>query len=224
LAPWCDYKVIAPSKGRTAVSFLFHGCGTQMSMALLNVLFVDHGGRQCDPKEGDRMSQKIANKGDGNQIAQFGGDLNGTLNQINGTRTLASLTLPELGEEYLLADSIVSRERKSRLKTAAIAALACLLCIGITFVMYRLFGQPSLREIVFRPTEGSKLELSMNLTLAIPVVAAALSGAGAYGKVINPSELEVDRQQHRRNAYMVARQRGLTERDWYEVVEAAKQH
>ena len=100
------------------------------------------------------MSQKIANKGDGNQIAQFGGDLNGTLNQINGTRTLASLTLPELGEEYLLADSIVSRERKSRLKTAAIAALACLLCICITFVMYRLFGQPSLREIVFRPTEG----------------------------------------------------------------------
>ena len=53
------------------------------------------------------MSQKIANKGDGNQIAQFGGDLNGTLNQINGTRTLASLTLPELGEEYLLA--VVSR-------------------------------------------------------------------------------------------------------------------
>ena len=40
---------------------------------------------------------KIANDGDGNQIAQFGGDLNGTLNQINGTRTLASLTLPELG-------------------------------------------------------------------------------------------------------------------------------
>jgi hypothetical protein len=63
------------------------------------------------------MSQKIDNKGDGNQIAQFGGDLNGTLNQINGTRTLASLTLPELGKEYLLADSIVSRERKSRLKT-----------------------------------------------------------------------------------------------------------
>lgn len=47
------------------------------------------------------MSQKITNKGDGNQIAQFGGDLNGTFNQINGTRTLASLTLPELGEEYL---------------------------------------------------------------------------------------------------------------------------
>ena len=71
------------------------------------------------------MSQKIANKGDGNHIAQFGGDLNGTLNQINGTRTLASLTLPELVEEYLLADSIVSRERKSRLKTSAIAALLC---------------------------------------------------------------------------------------------------
>ena len=74
------------------------------------------------------MSQKFTNKGDGNQIAQFGGDLNGTLNQINGTRTLASLTLPELGEEYLLASSIVSRERKSRLKAAAIAALVCLLC------------------------------------------------------------------------------------------------
>ncbi|WP_048670833.1 hypothetical protein [Xylanimonas cellulosilytica] len=169
------------------------------------------------------MSQKIANNGDGNQIAQFGGDLNGTLNQINGTRTLASLTLPELGEEYLLASSIVSRERKARLKTSAIAALVCILCCGITVVMYWLFGKPSLREIVFSPTEGSKLELSMNLTLAIPVVAAALSGAGAYGKVINPSELEVDRQQHRRNAYMVARQRGLTEREWYEVVEAAKQ-
>ena len=53
------------------------------------------------------MSQKIANDGDGNQIAQFGGDLNGTLNQINGTRTLASLTLPELGEEYLLAGSVI---------------------------------------------------------------------------------------------------------------------
>ena len=90
------------------------------------------------------MSQKIANKGDGNQIAQFGGDLNGTLNQINGTRTLASLTLPELGEEYLLADSIASREWKSRLKASAIAALVCLLCCGITVVMYRLLGRPSL--------------------------------------------------------------------------------
>ena len=49
------------------------------------------------PRGGNRMSQKFTNKGDGNQIAQFGGDLNGTLNQINGTRTLASLTLPELG-------------------------------------------------------------------------------------------------------------------------------
>ena len=39
------------------------------------------------------MSQKIANKGDGNQIAQFGGDLNGTLNQINGTRTLVALRI-----------------------------------------------------------------------------------------------------------------------------------
>ena len=94
------------------------------------------------------MSQKIANNGDGNQIAQFGGDLNGTLNQINGTRTLASLTLPELGEEYLLASSIVSRERKARLKTSAIAALVCILCCGITVVMYWLFGKPSLREIV----------------------------------------------------------------------------
>ena len=137
------------------------------------------------------MSQKIANKGDGNQIAQFGGDLNGTLNQINGTRTLASLTLPELGEEYLLASSIVSRERKSRLKTSAIAALVCLLCCGITVVMYWLFGQPSLKEIIFSPAEGSKLELSMNLTLAIPAIVAALSGAGAYGRVTNPSELEV---------------------------------
>lgn len=95
------------------------------------------------------MSQKIANDGDGNQIAQFGGDLNGTLNQINGTRTLASLTLPELGEEYLLADSIVSREWKSRLKTTVIAALVCLLCCGITVVMYRLLGSPSLSEIIF---------------------------------------------------------------------------
>ena len=101
------------------------------------------------------MSQKIANKGDGNQIAQFGGDLNGTFNQINGTRTLASLTLSELGEEYLLADSIVSREWKSRLKTSAIAAMVCLLCCGITVAMYWLFGQPSLKEIVFSPAEGS---------------------------------------------------------------------
>ena len=89
------------------------------------------------------MSQKIANKGDGNQIAQFGGDLNGTFNQINGTRTLASLTPPELAEEYLLASSIVSRERKSRLKRSAIAAMVCLLCCGITVAMYWLFGQPS---------------------------------------------------------------------------------
>ncbi len=169
------------------------------------------------------MSQKIANKGDGNQIAQFGGDLNGTLNQINGTRTLASLTLPELGEEYLLASSIVSRERKSRLKTAAIAALVFLLCLGITVVMYWLFGQPSLREIVFRPTEGSKLELSVNLTLAIPMVAAALAGARVYGKVKYPSELEVDRKEHRRAAFMVARQRGLTVREWHKVVKAIKQ-
>lgn len=89
--------------------------------------------------------------------------------------------------------------------------------------MYWLFGQPSLKEIVFNPAEGSKLELSMNLTLAIPAIVAALSGAGAYGMVMNPSELEVDRQQHRRNAYMVERQRGLSEREWYKVVEAAKQ-
>lgn len=169
------------------------------------------------------MSQKIANKGDGNQIAQFGGDLNGTLNQINGTRTLASLTLPELGEEYLLASSIVSRERKSRLKTSAIAALVCLLCCGITVVMYRLLGSPSLSEIIFSLNSGSKLELSMNVTLAVLPIGAAISGVSAYSRVINPSELEVDRQQHRRNAYMVARQRGLTERDWYKVVEAAKQ-
>lgn len=169
------------------------------------------------------MSQKIANKGDGNQIAQFGGDLNGTLNQINGTRTLASLTLPELGEEYLLASSIVSRERKSRLKTSAIAALVCLLCCGITVVMYGLLGSPSLSEIIFSLNSGSKLELSMNVTLAVLPIGAAISGVSAYSRVINPSELEVDRQQHRRNAYMVARQRGLTERDWYKVVEAAKQ-
>ena len=168
------------------------------------------------------MSQKIANKGDGNQIAQFGGDLNGTLNQINGIRTLASLTLPELGEEYLLADSIVSRERKSRLKTSATAALVCLLCCGIAVVMYWLYGQPSLKEIVFSPAEGSKLELSMILTLAIPAIVAALSGAGAYGKVMNPSELELDRQEHRRVAFMVAHQRGLSEREWYKVVEAVK--
>jgi hypothetical protein len=169
------------------------------------------------------MSQKIANKGDGNQIAQFGGDLNGTLNQINGTRTLASLTLPELGEEYLLASSIVSRERKSRLKTSAIAALVCLLCCGITVVMYRLLGSPSLSEVIFSLNNGSKLELSMNVTLAVLPIGAAISGVSAYSRVINPSELEVDRQQHRRNAYMVARQRGLSEREWYKVVEAAKQ-
>lgn len=169
------------------------------------------------------MSQKIANKGDGNQIAQFGGDLNGTLNQINGTRTLASLTLPELGEEYLLASSIVSRERKSRLKISAIAALVCLLCCGITVVMYRLLGSPSLSEIIFSLNNGSKLELSMNVTLAVLPIGAAISGVSAYSRVMNPSELEVDRQQHRRNAYMVARQRGLSEREWYKVVEAAKQ-
>ena len=169
------------------------------------------------------MSQKIANKGDGNQIAQFGGDLNGTLNQINGTRTLASLTLPELGEEYLLASSIVSRERKSRLKISAIAALVCLLCCGITVVMYRLLGSPSLSEIIFSVNNGSKLELSMNVTLAVLPIGAAISGVSAYSRVMNPSELEVDRQQHRRNAYMVARQRGLSEREWYKVVEAAKQ-
>lgn len=169
------------------------------------------------------MSQKIANKGDGNQIAQFGGDLNGTLNQINGTRTLASLTLPELGEEYLLASSIVSRERKSRLKTSAIAALVCLLCCGITVVMYRLLGSPSLSEVIFSLNNGSKLELSMNVTLAVLPIGAAISGVSAYSRVINPSELEVDRQQHRRNAYMVARQRGLSEREWYKVVEATKQ-
>ena len=68
-----------------------------------------------------------------------------------------------------------------------------------------------------------KLELSTNLTLVIPVIAAAFSGAGAYGKVKNPSELEVDRQEHQRAAYMVARQRGLSEREWYKVVEATKQ-
>ena len=169
------------------------------------------------------MSQKIANKGDGNQIAQFGGDLNGTLNQINGTRTLASLTLPELGEECLLASSIVSRERKSRLKTSAIAALVCLLCCGITVVMYRLLGSPSLSEVIFSLNNGSKLELSMNVTLAVLPIGAAISGVSAYSRVINPSELEVDRQQHRKDAYMVARQRGLSEREWYKVVEAAKQ-
>ena len=63
----------------------------------------------------------------------------------------------------------------------------------------------------------------MNLTLAIPAIVAVLSGAGAYGRVMNPSELEVDRQQHRKDAYMVARQMGLSEREWYKVVEAAKQ-
>ena len=63
----------------------------------------------------------------------------------------------------------------------------------------------------------------MNLTLAIPAIVAALSGAGVYGRVMNPSELEVDRQQHRKDAYVVARQRGLSEREWYKVVEAAKQ-
>ena len=122
-----------------------------------------------------------------------------------------------------MASSIVSRERKSRLETSAIAALVCLLCCGITVAMYWLFGQPSLKEIVFSPAEGSKLELSMNLTLAIPAIVAALSGAGAYGKVMNPSELELDRQEHRRAAFMVARQRGLSEREWHKVVEAAKQ-
>lgn len=169
------------------------------------------------------MSQNIANKGDGNQIAQFGGDLNGTLNQINGTRTSASLTLPELGEEYLLADSIVSRERKSRLKASAIAALACLLCCGISVVMYRLLGSPSLNEIIFSPNDGSKLELSMNVTLVVLPIGAAISGVSAYSSMMNPSELEVDRKEHRRAAFMVAHQRGLSEREWYKVVEAAKQ-
>lgn len=169
------------------------------------------------------MSQKIANKGDGNQIAQFGGALNGTLNQINGTRTLASLTLPELGEEYLLADSIVSREWKSRLKTSAIAALLCLLCCGITVVMYRLLGSPSLSEIIFSLNNGSKLELSMNVMLAVLPIGALISGVSAYSKAANPSELELDRQEHRRAAFMVARQRGLTVREWRKVVEAAKQ-
>ena len=162
------------------------------------------------------MSQIIANKGDGNQIAQFGGDL-------NGTRTLASLTLPELGEEYLLASSIVSRERKSRLKTSAIAALVCLLCCGITVVMYRLLGSPSLSEIIFSLNNGSKLELGMNVTLAVCPIGAVISGVSAYSSMMNPSELEVDRKEHRRAAFMAARQRGLTERDWYKVVEAAKQ-
>ena len=169
------------------------------------------------------MSQKIANKGDGNQIAQFGGDLNGTLNQINGTRTLASLTLPELGEEYLLADSIASREWKSRLKTTVIAALVCLLCCGITVVMYRLLGSPSLSEIIFSLNNGSKLELSMNVTLAVLPIGAAISGVSAYSSMVNPSELEVDRKEHQRAAFMVARQRGLTVRAWYKVVEADKQ-
>lgn len=63
----------------------------------------------------------------------------------------------------------------------------------------------------------------MNLTLAIPVVVAALSGAGTYGKVMNPSELELDRKEHRRAAFMVARQRGLTVREWHKVVEVVKQ-
>ncbi len=99
-------------------------------------------------RRGQDVSENCQVQGDGNQIAQFGGDLNGTLNQINGSRTLASLTLPELGEEYLLASSIVSRERKSRLKTSAIAALVLyLLCCGITVTMYWLFGQPSLKEM-----------------------------------------------------------------------------
>ena len=40
------------------VSFLFHGCGTQMSMPLLNVSFVDHDGRQCDPEEGTGCLRK----------------------------------------------------------------------------------------------------------------------------------------------------------------------
>ena len=169
------------------------------------------------------MSQKIANKGDGNQIAQFGGDLNGTLNQINGTQTLASLTLPELGEEHLLADSIVSREWKSRLKASAIAALVCLLCCGITVVMYSLLGSPSLSEIIFGLNNGSKLELSMNVTLAVLPIGAAISGVSAYSSMANPSELEVDRKEHRTAAFMVARRRGLTKREWHEVVEAAKQ-
>ena len=63
----------------------------------------------------------------------------------------------------------------------------------------------------------------MNLTLVIPVTAGLLLGAGAYGKVKNPSELEVDRKEHQGAAFMVARQRGLSEREWNEVVEAAKQ-
>lgn len=169
------------------------------------------------------MSQKIDNKGDGNQIAQFGGDLNGTLNQINGTRTLASLTLPEVGKEYLLADSIVSREWKSRLKTSAILVLVCLLCCGITVVMYSLLGSPSLSEIIFGLNNGSKLELSMKVTLGVSPIGAAISLVCAYARMKIPSKLEVDRKEHRTAAVMVARRRGLTKREWHEVVEAAKQ-
>ena len=169
------------------------------------------------------MSQKIDNKGDGNQIAQFGGDLNGTFNQINGTRTLASLTPPELGKEYLLADSIVSRERKSRLKTSAIAGLVCLLFFGITFVMYSLLGSPSPSEIVCSLNSGSKLEVSLNVTLVGSPIVSAISGACACARFKYPSKLEVDRKERREAVFMEARRKGLTKRDWYEVVEAAKQ-
>lgn len=89
--------------------------------------------------------------------------------------------------------------------------------------MYRLLGSPSLSEIIFSLNNGSKLELSMNVTLAVLPIGAAISGVSAYSSMANPSELEVDRKEHRRAAFMVARQRGLTEREWYEVVEAAKQ-
>ena len=94
---------------------------------------------------------------------------------------------------------------------------------GTLLVMYRLLGSPSLSEIIFSLNNGSKLELSMNVTLAVLPIGAAISGVSAYSSMANPSELEVDRKEHRRAAFMVARQRGLSEREWYKVVEAAKQ-
>ena len=63
----------------------------------------------------------------------------------------------------------------------------------------------------------------MNVTLAVLPIGVAISGVSAYSSMMNLSELEVDWKEHRRAAFMVARQRGLSEREWYKVIEAAKQ-
>jgi hypothetical protein len=89
--------------------------------------------------------------------------------------------------------------------------------------MYSLLGSPSLSEIIFGLNNGSKLELSMKVTLGVSPIGAAISLVCAYARMKIPSKLEVDRKEYRTAAFMVARRRGLTKREWHEVVEAAKQ-